>query len=122
MSVAAHTAGEGDSFGKWLVAVVYAVGRLSLGLLLHPYQTMFQLVQARLFSWLVLVPTLVLAVVTVSWRWLLVPGVRTVFSCAASGWVACEYLEFISNWMTFFLMYWQVLLLYLFVRFKRVLR
>jgi hypothetical protein len=110
------------SWREWLIAVGYAVGRLSLGLLLHPYQTMYQLVSARLFSWLVLVPTLTLAIVTVSWRLAIVPGVRLVFSCQESGLQACNYLEFVSNWMTFFLIYWQVLLFYLFARFRWVLR
>jgi hypothetical protein len=103
-------------------SVSYSVGQIGLGLLLHPYQTMQSLVEDKVFIWMSLLPTAVLALVTVSWRVLLVPTVRTVFSCQSTGFWACDYLVFVSNWLTFFSIFWQVLLLYLLFRFSRVYR
>ena len=105
---------------SFLLSVFYSVGQLILGLLLHPYQTMQSLVEEKVFIWMTLLPTGILAVVTVGWRFLIVPAVQIFFSCRASGLVLCNYLTFISNWITFFCIYWQVLLLYLLVRFKTI--
>ncbi len=104
-------------------SVLYSVGQITLGLLVHPYQTMQSLVEDRIFVWMSLLPTVVLALVTIAWRVAIVPGVRVVFSCADGGVLAsaCEWLPFFSNWLTFFCVYWQVLLLYLLLRFHLVL-
>lgn len=105
-----------------LSVVGYSVGRISLGLLLHPYQTMQSLVFERTFWWLSLLPTMILASLTLAWRLMIVPGVQVFFSCSSTGWVACQYLEFVSNWVTFFCLYWQIMLLYLLFRFYSVWR
>lgn len=103
-----------------LTSIGYSFGQLGLGLFLHPYQTMQSLVEDKVFIWMSLFPTLILAVVTISWRVGVVPAVRTVFSCQETGFLACNYLEFASNWITFYCVYWQVLLLYLLFRFQFV--
>lgn len=100
-----------------VLSIIYSLGQITLGLLLHPYQTVQSLVRDKVFVWMSLLPTLVLGVVTLGWRFVIVPLVRVVFSCQ-SGFVGCEWLPFISNWLTFFCLYWQVLLLYLLFRFK----
>ncbi len=104
------------------ISIGYSIGQLTLGLLLHPYQTMQMLVEDRVFIWMSLLPTAVLAVVTLLWRWLVVPSVQTVFSCQTSGFIGCDYITFTSDWLTFFMLYWQVLLLYLLFRFTSVYR
>lgn len=101
----------------FLMSLGYAVGQSGLGLLLHPYQTMQSLVRDKVFVWMSLWPTLVLAAITIVWRFGVVPAVRLFFSCQETPLLACDILPFISNWLTFFCIYWQVLLLYLLFRF-----
>ena|SRR3989344_9467291 len=104
----------------WLTSVIYSIGQIGLGLLLHPYQTMQMLVEDKVFVGMTLLPTGILAIVTLLWRGLIVPLVRLFFSCQTSGFWACHYLIFISNWLTFFMIFWQILLLYLLFRFWTV--
>ena len=111
-----------NRFFSYSFSLVYSVGQIGLGLLLHPYQTMQQLVEDKVFVWMSLLPTGALAVVTVGWRFGLVPLVRLVFSCASSGFFLCNYISFVSNWLTFFMIYWQILLMYLLFRFWWVFR
>lgn len=99
-------------------SVGYAFGQIGLGLLLHPYQTMQTLVADKVFVWMTLFPSGVLAIVTILWRFLIVPTVRMIFSCQRTPIWACETLPFFSNWLTFFCLYWQILLLYLLFRFS----
>jgi hypothetical protein len=100
----------------------YAVFQISSGLFVHPYQTMQSLVQEKLFVWMVLLPSVALAVVTVAWRFAVVPLVSSVFSCKATGFMGCGFLPFFSDWITFFCLYWQVLLFYLLFRFTVVFK
>jgi len=101
----------------FIVSLVYSIGQITLGLLVHPYQTMQSLVQEKVFVLMSLLPTLLLGFVTVVWRYLFVPVVRVVFSCTSTGFFGCEYIDFFSNWLTFFMIFWQLVLLYLFFRF-----
>jgi hypothetical protein len=110
------------NFRTAIVSLIYSLGQITLGLLLHPYQTMQSLVRDKVFVWMTLLPTLVLALVTVLWRFAVVPIVRLVFSCQTSGFGGCEFLPFASNWLTFFCIYWQILLMYLLFRFSWVFR
>lgn len=103
-------------------STIYAVGQITLGLLLHPYQTMQSLVQDKVFIWMTLLPTGVLALTTVMWRYGLVPLVRLVFSCHTTGFIGCQWLPFLSNGLTFFCLYWQLILFYLLIRFAKVFR
>jgi len=98
-------------------SVIYSISQIIGGLLLHPYQTMQSLVRDRVFVWMSLLPMAVLAITTVVWRFGVVPLVQLIFSCAASGLWLCNWLSFLSNWLTFFCLFWQILLLYLLFRF-----
>ncbi|CAN5271327.1 hypothetical protein BH10PAT2_BH10PAT2_2040 [soil metagenome] len=104
----------------FFTSFLYSVGEIGLGLLLHPYQTMQSLQQEKIFAWMTLFPTVALAIVTVFWRFGVVPLARIFFSCNPA-YVSCFGVTFFSDWLTFFCIYWQVLLLYLFFRFSRVL-
>ncbi len=105
--------------GQAITSIIYALSQISGGLLLHPYQTMQSLVRDKVFVWMTLLPSLILALITIGWRFLLVPVVQMFFTCSASS-LSCEWLPFLSNWITFFCLYWQGLLLYLLIRFDRV--
>lgn len=100
----------------------YSVLQIAQGLLIHPYQTMQSLVEEKVFTWMSLLPAFLLAIITVLWKYLLVPVVRVVFSCSTSNFFACDYLVFFSNWLTFFFVFWQVILIYLLFRFRLVWR
>ncbi len=105
---------------RFLISGVYAIASICVGLLIHPYQTMQSLVKQKIFIWLTLIPLGVLAAVTILWRLLIVPLVQLIFSCAATTLPVCDSLTFFSNVITFFCLYWQVLLGYLLLRFKLV--
>lgn len=83
---------------------------------------MQSLVRDKVFVWMSLLPTLILAMVTIIWRFAVIPLVRLVFSCQSSTFVGCDMLPFISDWLTFFCIYWQILLLYLLFRFNAVFK
>ncbi len=104
------------------LSIVYSIVQITLGLLLHPYQTMQSLVEDKIFVWMTLLPTGVLALVTLLWRFVVVPLVQLVFSCQKTGFVGCVWLPFFSDWLTFFCIYWQILLLYLLFRFTTVFK
>jgi len=101
---------------------LYACGKITLGLLLHPYQTMQSLVQERVFLWLTLLPSAVFILAKVVWLLVLVPVVRFAFSCSTSGFFGCELIPFLANWLVLFCFYWQILLLYLALRFLLAFR
>lgn len=110
------------TFTTIVLSIAYSLAQITAGLLLHPYQTMQSLVRDKVFSWMALLPTLVLAIVTVLWRFALVPLVRLAFSCSQVDFFGCDILPFLSDWITFFCIYWQILLLYLLFRFSSVFR
>lgn len=113
-----------------VVSVGYSVGQITLGLLLHPYQTMQQLIEDKIFVWMALLPTGALGVVMIVWRFVVVPVVQVVFSCTettsiggglGSGLLTlCSLLPLLADWLILFCIYWQVLLLYLLLRFHVV--
>jgi hypothetical protein len=133
---------------SWALSVLYIVGRFILGLLLHPYQSMQILLEEKVFVWLTLTPAMLLAIITLAWRGLFLPGLSAIFNLSAwaelsldfglkptlfglepgLGFVPLGLLElnltvkdlvsFISTWLILFLLNWQVLLMYLLVRFK----
>lgn len=109
---------------KLIFATFYALGQISLGLLLHPYQTMQMLVEDRVFVWMSIAPTLLLAFATVVWRVILEPFLYFLI-CQVAGVcgndVVATTLAFLTNWFTFYMLYWQVLLMYLLFRFRSVL-
>jgi len=107
---------------KVFFSLIYSLGQITTGLFLHPYQTMQSLVKQKLFIWMTLLPSLFLSFLTIFWKLAVVPTVQIVFSCTTSNFVACDWISFFSNFVTFFCIYWQILLLYLLIRFTFVYR
>ncbi len=111
---------------KLFFSSFYAIGKIALGLLLHPYQTMQPMMQEKIFIWMTLFPMVSLALVIFLWRIVVVPTVHLFFSCHSGiggMWFEsiCFGLPFLANWMIFFCIYWQLLLCYLLVRFWRAI-
>ena len=101
---------------KTVLSTFYLSSTTVISLLLQPYQVMQLLVREKVFIWLVLTPSALLAFVTMVWRFLLIPFFQLFISCAEISW-GCGWLLFVANVITFFCLYWQVMLLYLLVRF-----
>lgn len=101
--------------------MAYAIFELAQGLLIHPYQTMQELAQEKIFFWLALLPGMLLGSAVLIWRVALVPLVQLFFCCQVTPIWGCNLISFLANWLIFFCIYWQILLLYLFVRFSEVL-
>ncbi|NCN03715.1 MAG: hypothetical protein GW942_01410 [Candidatus Pacebacteria bacterium] len=100
-----------------LLSIFYSLGQITLGFLLHPYQTMQMVVKDRVYNWMVLLPMATLFGIILAWKNLFVPVVRMFFSCSQSGVVLCDWLPFISKIVILYSWLWQILLLYLFFRF-----
>lgn len=102
---------------RFAVSFLYALGQITLGLLLHPYQTTQSLVRDRVFIWMALLPSVVFVLAKILWFFVIVPAVQFVFSCQNTAFWGCDLIPFVANWLVFFCVYWQVLLGYLVVRF-----
>lgn len=102
---------------SFLLSVVYSLGRITLGLLLHPYQTMQSIVRDTVFFWMAGLPVAVFIIAKAVWHFLLVPSVRMIFSCSTSQFFGCDLIPFFANWLVLFCVLWQILLVYLLVRF-----
>ena len=103
-------------------SLLYSTLQIAGGLIFHPYQTMQSLVKDKVFIWLSLLPTLFLGLVTVSWRFIVVPLVSSFFSCQLSGFFLCDYLIFVGNFLILFCFYWQLMLFYFLLRFSTVFK
>lgn len=103
---------------KYLTSLTYAISQIMGGLFLHPYQTMQSLAQDKVFSWMAFLPTAVFVGAKILWLYLVVPVVRFAFSCTTTDFMGCELIPFFANWLLLFCIYWQVLLLYLLIRFS----
>lgn len=104
----------------WILSFFYALGRFALGLLLHPYQTMQMIAEHRLFVWLTLLPTLFLALITLLWKiivWFFVSFLAVSLVATITPNLISIY-SFITTWIVVFCVYWQLMLFYLFMRFK----
>ncbi len=95
-----------------IFSVLALFGQVIQGLLLHPYQTMQNLVREKIFAWLSFVPIVLLIF---SW------GLHYFYQVVFMG---CEVFisflpvaQFIFEWWLSFLVYWQLLLFYLLLRF-----
>lgn len=99
-------------------SLIYSVTQIAQGLLLHPYQTMQSLVRDKVFFWLTFLPAGIWIIARLSWGWVIVPVVRLVFSCAQSGFWGCGLIPFFTHWLWYFCWLWQLVLIYLFVRFS----
>lgn len=100
---------------SFLVWVVYQIMRLCLGLVVHPYRTVREIMRGRWFVPLVLLPSGLLF-------WILLTG-------RMAAWVVDVPLILARDWLGVFystliisLGMWQALLLYLAVRFRMGLR
>jgi len=102
---------------QFITSFLYSCGKITLGLLLHPYQTMQSLIQEKAFLWLTFLPSAVFVLAKVIWFFILVPLVRYVFSCHISSFFGCALIPLFANWLVLFCVYWQILLMYLALRF-----
>lgn len=102
---------------RFSAAFFYAIFQITQGLFFHPYQTMQTLARERVFSWLVFLPVAVWTLVRVTWGVAIVPLVRLVFSCTTASFWGCEMIPFFTRWLWYFCLLWQIVLLYLLVRF-----
>ncbi len=102
---------------SFLTSFFYSVVQITAGILLHPYQTVQSLAREKVFSWMVVLPTVVFVGAKILYLGLIVPSVRYFFSCRTQPFWGCDLIPFFANWLLFFCLYWQILLLYLFVRF-----
>ncbi len=97
-----------------LTSTFYSILQASSGLILHPYQTMQHLVEDRIFLWLTFLP-IYLGILFYSTWWF---SLQFLF----------RYLPYLGAWAfsliwgSSFLLFWQILLLYLFLRFFMTLR
>lgn len=108
--------------GRVFKSLLYSLSQISFGLIIHPYQTMQSLVKEKVFVWMTLLPSIILSLITLFWRFGFVPLVQIIFSCSKAGFIGCDFLPFFSNWITFFCIYWQILLFYLLLRFSIAFR
>lgn len=100
-----------------MASFAYSVFQITQGLFLHPYQTMQSLVRDRVFFWMTFLPVGVWVCVQLAWDFIVVPVVRLAFSCTHNPFWGCELIPFVARWLLYFCILWQVVLLYLFVRF-----
>jgi hypothetical protein len=100
-----------------IASVFYSIGQITQGLFFHPYQTMQLLVREKVFSWLVFLPVGVWVIARLVWGLLIVPLVSLIFSCSQTGFIGCEFIPFVARWLFYFCALWQLVLLYLLVRF-----
>lgn len=104
-----------------LLSLGYWFSAYTLGLLLHPYKTTRELARQRTFEPLVLVPVVmwgvawVMGMVGLRFGW----AVLWLLGLEAKG-RFINILAFLWWWLTTYLVLWQVMLLYLWVRFRTV--
>ncbi len=101
---------------NFVVSFIYALLRFAFGLLVHPYQTMQNLVEERVFIWLAILPTVVLAFLTIFWNLILLPLLLVILNL--DGYLISKTVSLIATWFTMFCFYWQLMLFYLLIRFK----
>ncbi|MDO5561457.1 MAG: hypothetical protein Q4G02_01650 [bacterium] len=89
---------------------IYVLGKVTLGLLLHPYQTMLSLVREKFFLWLTLAPTIIFFVLTLLWRAIFRPLILLFFQANCPLMIA-------KTSVLFFCLFWQIALLYLLCKF-----
>jgi hypothetical protein len=105
---------------NFILSYIYALFRFSLGLLLHPYQTMQILVVQKTFIWIALMPVIFLGLLIVLSKAVLFPLITfflSVLTLPQTPLVFALY-SFFTTWLVIFVVYWQILLLYLLFRFR----
>ncbi len=103
-----------------ILSIVYSIFQISQGLLIHPYQTMQSLVKDKIFVWMTLLPTFFLAMLTMIWKLFLFPLLKIFITCQSVRKEYCDLFYFLAEWVTFFCIYWQIILIYLLVRFNNI--
>ena len=102
------------SFFSYVTGYAYIFAKIILGLLLHPYQTLFSMIHNRFARLLVISPGAIFLVLTLLWRLLFRPLILHFFSATCL-------LMVIKTSALFFCLFWQISLLYLFFKFSRAL-
>lgn len=97
-----------------LFSISLLLGQVTQGLLIHPYQTMQNLVREKVFVWLSFIPTVFFVLVLISWR--LLGNIPICFEFS----FFVELFHFFLIWILNFLFYWQLLLIYFLIRFSLV--
>jgi len=90
-------------------SLIYSLGQIILGLFLHPYQSMQNLVRDKVFVPLTFLPTLLASVFYLLFAWWLL----------ALFYDSSLIFRLIYRSFFFFFLFWQILLIYLFWRFRR---
>lgn len=108
-----------QTFGKKISLYAVALIQLSWGLLIHPYQSIYSLLEKKRYQWLILLPSLIFLVVKICWLLIIVPITQLFFSCSTNYFFGCRIIAMFANWFSFFFIMWQVMLLYLAVRIAR---
>jgi hypothetical protein len=102
--------------------LLYSLAKITWGLLVHPYQTMQSLLRQKSFIWMMLLPSVVLFFAKSLWLLVIVPVVQYIFSCSTSYFLGCAFIPFFANWLTFFCVIWQLMLIYLLIRFSKAFK
>lgn len=102
---------------KFIASSIYAVCQIIVGLVLHPYQTLQTVVQERIFVWMSVFPSFLLLFLIVNWRIWILAFLEFWFECRPHFPILCQVAEVVALWITFFCVYWQILVGYLTFRF-----
>jgi hypothetical protein len=90
-------------------SIFYSLGQIILGLFLHPYQSMQNLVRDQVFIPLMFLPTLLASLFYILFAWWLL----------ALFYDGSIVFRLVYRSFFFFFLFWQILLVYLFWRFRR---
>gem|GEM_PF-497408 len=101
---------------------LYAILRISAGMILHPYQTLQSVVQEKIFLWLTVLPAVILFILMLNWRFWILPNLEIWFDCEPYYPYICKAVRVLAAWVSFFLLYWQLLVGYLTIRFLLAFR
>ncbi len=103
-------AGTRVKYAAW--GMTYSLFQVVQGLLIHPYQTMRQLVREKVFVWMTFSPVFLWMFSLFVWKLL---NVLLYFVFPYTGfWI------FLTLWFTVGIGMYQVLLIYLLIRFTRI--
>ena len=94
----------------------YSFFQITLGFLVHPYQTMQQLVKDKYLVFLTLIPTFILLILVILWNFAVYP-IFSYFNFAGG-----YFTELIKFSVLFFCLLWQISLGYLFGKFWLLIR
>ncbi|MFA6814372.1 MAG: hypothetical protein GX943_01455 [Candidatus Pacebacteria bacterium] len=96
----------------FIESLIYSLAQIVLGLFLHPYQSMQNLVRDKVFIPLMFLPTLLAGIFYFLFAWWLL----------ALFYDSSLFFRLVYRSFFFFFLFWQILLIYLFWRFRRAFR